>query len=518
MKIFKRGMKNIIFGVGGQLITLALGIVLPRMFIMKMGSEVNGLFGSINTLITYIALLEAGLGSATVQALYNPVANEDKSRISSIISATKIYYRKVSAYYLACVIGLSLLYPILVDTSGITKGFLGISDPLVVKISVGAVTLLAGLVGVINFYFQATLKQLMAAEGRNYVNSNISLIVEVALSVVKIVLIQLGADIVMIQLGYFTVRILQMVLYMSYFKRHYQWVDFKAKPDFKALNQRNAYLFHQVTNLIFSSTDNLILTFFDLALVSIYNVYNHITVALHHLCATVNNSLSFVLGITYHKNKGRYLALHDAYNTYYITFIFSMMSLCFLMFRPFILLYTDGADINYDLPGLALLFCLIQMLSATRMVSNNLISIAGHMKSTIWRTVVEAVINLTVSISLAFLMPEYRVQGVLLGTVVALFYRLNDIIIYTERRILHRNPLKTYKPVVVNFVLFGAVVWLEKAVDLRLESYLQFVLYGVIYAVTVVPIYFIVNSICSPKEFKFVFDILKSKLGKKSKA
>ncbi len=515
MKIFKRGVKNIIFGVSSQLLILALGIVLPRMFIMKMGSEVNGLFSSINNIMTYVALLEAGLGSATVQALYNPVANEDKSKISSIMAATKIYYRKVSGYYLACVILLSVLYPTVVDTSNIAEGFLGISNPLVVKISVGAVTLLAGLSGVINFYFQATLKQLMAAEGRNYVNSNISLVVEVALSSTKIALIQFGADIVIIQLGYFAVRILQMVLYMSYFKKHYKWVDFNAKPDFAALNQRNAYLFHQVTSLVFSSTDNVILTFFDLALVSIYNVYNHITVALHHLCATVNNSLSFVLGLTYHKDKDRYLALHDAYNTYYITFIFSMMSLCFLMFRPFILLYTDGADINYDLPNLALLFCLIQMLSATRMVSNNLISIAGHMKNTIWRTVVEAVINLTVSISLAVLMPEHRVQGVLLGTVIALLYRVNDIVLYTERKILKRSPLKSYRPIIVNFALFGAVFWLEKTVALTPDGYLQFVVYGVIYSVIVIPVFFIVNSLLAPKEFRFVFDILKGKIKKK---
>ncbi len=515
MKLFKRGVKNIIFGVGSQLLIMALGIIVPRMLIMNYGSEVNGLFSSVNNLFTYVALLEAGLGAATVQALYQPVASGNRDEISAILSATKQYYRKVSAYYLICVIALSVLYPVIVDTSEITSGLFGMTDPAVVKISVGLVTLLAGLAGVINFYFQATLKQLMVAEGRNYVSSNIALIVDILLSSVKIALIQFGADIVIIQLGYFVVRILQMVLYTCYFKRHYSWVNFKAKPNKAALSQRNAYLVHQVTSLIFSNTDNLILTAIDLALVSIYTVYNRIMTAILSLCTTVNNSLSFILGITYHKDKERYLRLHDAYNTYYITFIFSIMTVCYMLFEPFIAIYTDGADLNYNQPYLALLFCLIQLLSCTRMVANNLISIAGHMNSTVWRTMVEAGINLTLSVALAFVI---GIQGVLLGTVIALLYRTNDIILYTDRRILGRNPLKSYKPILINFALFGIAVWLEDMIALQVSGFGEFLIYGVIYTACAIPAYFVINSLCAPREFKFVYGILRNKLTKRNKS
>ena len=65
-----RSIKNIVFGVLGQVITIVIGIVLPRMFIISYGSEVNGMLSSVNNIFTYIALLEAGIGTATVQALY----------------------------------------------------------------------------------------------------------------------------------------------------------------------------------------------------------------------------------------------------------------------------------------------------------------------------------------------------------------------------------------------------------------------------------------------------------------
>jgi O-antigen/teichoic acid export membrane protein len=519
MKVFKRGIKNIIFGIVSQFIILALGIVIPRLFVTNYGSDVNGLFNTIGQIFNYVALLEAGLGAATVQALYAPVASNDRGDISSILSATKIYYRKVSLYYFLCVVALSFLYPMIVNTDGIKKGLFGMSSPVIIKISVGLVTFFAGLAGVVNFYFQATLKQLMAAEGRNYVNSNINLMVNILLSSAKIALVLVGADIVIIQFSYLVIRLLQMVIYMSYFRRHYAWVDFKATPNFNALSQRNAFLVHQITTLINSSTDTIVISIaIDLAAASIYSVYNLVTNSIHTLCETVNNSLLFILGITYHSNKERYLRLHDAYNTYYITFIFSIMSVCYLLYRPFISIYMRNADIDYNVPYVALLFCLIQLLSSTRAVSNNLISIAGHMRQTMWHSMLEAAINLTVSLILVL---PLGIQGVLLGTVVSLLYRTNDIILYTDLKILKRNPMKTYKPVIINFMLFGLTVWLEKVIGLELNSYMQFIKYGVIFGVTVIPVFFIVNSVLAPKEFGFVFDILKRKLPsklKKSKA
>ena len=221
-----------------------------------------------------------------------------------------------------------------------------------------------------------------------------------------------------------------------------------------------------------------------------------------------------MLGITFHEDKEEYTKLHDAYNTYYITFMFAMISVCYLLFRPFILLYTRKFDFNYDLPYLPLLFCLVQLLSSIRMVAVNLINIAGHAKATVPRTIIEAAINLVVSLALVWNLGLY---GVLIGTVVALLYRANDIIIYTSKRILKRSCYKAYKPVVINFVLFGVIVILERLIGLELSDYGAFFLYGVLYGVTVLPVYFVINSLLSPAEFKYVFNIIKGKLVKKVK-
>ena len=512
---FKRGLKNLIFGLFSQLVMLALGLIIPKLFVENYGSSVNGLFSSLTQLLSYIALLEAGIGTATVQALYAPIAQKDNDGISSVLSATRIYYRRVSLYYLLCVIAASFIYPMVIDTSGIPFEFMGMSGGVIVKIAVGLVTFISGIAGVVNFYFQATLKQLLIAEGRGYVTSNITLAIELLMSATKIALIYSGANIVVIQLGYMLVHLLQLAMYSAYFKKKYYWVNFKAIPNFDAIKQKTAFLIHQVSLLIFSSTDTLVISIAGkegLVYASIYTTYNMIMHALHKLCNTINNSLMFMLGITFHEDKEEYTKLHDAYNTYYITFMFAMISVCYLLFRPFILLYTRKFDFNYDLPYLPLLFCLVQLLSSIRMVASNLINIAGHAKATVPRTIAEAAINLVVSLALVWNLGLY---GVLIGTVVALLYRANDIIIYTSKRILKRSCYKAYKPVVINFVLFGGIVILERLIGLELSDYGAFFLYGVLYGVTVLPVYFVINSLLSPAEFKYVFNIIKGKLVKK---
>ena len=82
MQNSKKGIANIITSFLGQIITLALGIIIPRLVLVNLGSESNGLMTSINTVLTYVALLEAGVGTASLMALYTPVALDDKQRIN----------------------------------------------------------------------------------------------------------------------------------------------------------------------------------------------------------------------------------------------------------------------------------------------------------------------------------------------------------------------------------------------------------------------------------------------------
>lgn len=94
----KKGLYNIFFGFIGQIITITLGIIIPRLFILNLGSAANGLLSSVGQVLSYLTLLEAGLGGASIQALYKPLANKDIEGINRILSATSDYYKKQGKY------------------------------------------------------------------------------------------------------------------------------------------------------------------------------------------------------------------------------------------------------------------------------------------------------------------------------------------------------------------------------------------------------------------------------------
>ena len=76
-----KGFRNIAANIFAQIVTILLGIIIPRLMLVNLGSEANGLFTSIGNVLVYVALLEAGVGAAATQALYAPLATKNRQRV-----------------------------------------------------------------------------------------------------------------------------------------------------------------------------------------------------------------------------------------------------------------------------------------------------------------------------------------------------------------------------------------------------------------------------------------------------
>lgn len=94
----KKGIYNLLCGVGTQIIILAMGIIVPRLILLGYGSEVNGLLNTVTQIYGYVALLEAGVGITTIQALYKPIAVKDTQAISELYVAAEKYYHRISFF------------------------------------------------------------------------------------------------------------------------------------------------------------------------------------------------------------------------------------------------------------------------------------------------------------------------------------------------------------------------------------------------------------------------------------
>ena len=497
----KKGLKNIIASALSQLVTLSLGIIIPRLVLVNLGSEANGLLNTISNVLVYVALLEAGVGDASRQALYGPVGRKNHEDINAVLAATDHFYKRTGRWYFAVIVLLTFVFPLTLDSE-------------LPRWQIMAVMFLSGMPGVIKYYYQGKFNILLRTEGKGYILTNISTVVHVATSLSKIVLLLAGADIVGLQVMYLCFNLLHVGCLALYIRKHYPWVDLKVKPNFEAIAQSKNALVHQVSTLIFFNTDSLLLTYFcGLKAVSVYSIYTMffgiISTALGYF-----SGLDFILGQTFHTDRKRYLRLIDTYECFNMTLTFCLFCIANIFINPFLRLYTAGVtDINYVDKYLPYLLIATYLLSNGRGSSALTISIAGHFKQTQYRSLLESAINIVVSLVCVW---RFGIYGVLMGTIAALLYRANDMILYANRKILGRNPWITYRRWLLNLALFIAVTvagkWLFSFV--ALDSYLRIIGWAIVCCIVVIPLFFGVVSLCEREVFRFACQLLRPYWGK----
>lgn len=483
----KRSMLNLGFGLTSQVITIILGFFIPRLIMVNYGSEANGLIASIVQIISYFALLEAGIGAASLQALYKPCASADRAGISSILAASNNYYKKTGIYYFISVALLAIAYPLLIHSE-------------IDKLSIAAIILFSGMGGAINYYYQGKFRVLLIAEGKSYIETSIVTIANILNNVVRIILLLQGVDIIAVQASFFVLTVLQIVAFYVYMKRNYQWIDPAAAPDFAAIGQKNSVLVHEISYMVFRNTDVLILTIFtNLKIVSIYVMYNMIFTIVDNIVQTINGSVKSALGQSYHGSKKEFVKFYDAYEVYFMSLIFAILTAVYLLILPFMRLYTEGVnDVNYINFWLPVLFVAIKLLTNARTTSNNLITIAGHFRSTQFRSILESAINIGASVVFVI---YFGIYGVLMGTICALLYRSIDIVVYASKTLLQRSPWVTFRRWLANVAVFAATVFISRRMELHIDSYAGVILWGIVLGAVLLPLYVLVGSLLEREAF-----------------
>lgn len=495
MQNSKKSIANVFTAFVSQLVTLGLGIIIPRLVLVNLGSEANGLLSSVNTILGYVSLLEAGVGVASTQALYGSIAKDNRDDINSILAATNIFYRRTSRWYFAIVLLLTFVFPFTIQSA-------------LPSWQIMLFTFLSGMPGAISFYFQGKYQILLRAEGKSYVLTNLTTICHIGTSFAKIILLLCGCNIVALQCMYMAFNLIQVAYIMLYMKRNYKWLNLKVAPAYEKIAQSKNALVHQISGLIFNNTDTLILTYCGgLKLVSVYSLY---TILFGIVSTAIGNfyGVTFVLGQTFNTDRKKFEKLLDTYEIFNMVLTFSLFCIANIFILPFLKLYTSGiTDISYVDALLPYLFITTYLLSNGRNSSSLVINYAGHFKETQWRSILESVINITVSLVCVI---KFGIYGVLIGTIAALLYRTNDMIIYANKKILHRSPWKTYRRWLVNLALFIAVTLLSKPIfsHISLDTYPKIILSAAMTCIVVIPLFFAVSSLFDRETYRYAKSII----------
>ena len=205
----KKAFINIFFSLLLEVVTVVSGFIVPRLFILYYGSEVNGLINSITSFVGYITLLQAGVGSVIKAALYKPLAKKNHDELCVIIKTAENFFRKIA---IATVIYLAVLA--VVFSVYITSEYGWIySASLVVIIGISTAA---------QYFFGISYQMLLEADQRSYVYSLIQIITVIVNTIAVVILTRLGLSVQLVKLAsaiFFVLRPLVMGLYS---KKYYK--------------------------------------------------------------------------------------------------------------------------------------------------------------------------------------------------------------------------------------------------------------------------------------------------------
>lgn len=489
----EQAFKNMAANLFLQIVVFISGIILPRFILQAYGSSINGMITSVNQFLTYLGLAEAGVATASVVALYTPLALGRKDEVNSILSAARKFYNRSGVLFLSLTAVLVFIYPFFIS---------GQLDNSLVR---WMIVVLAGST-LVDYFFLGKYRVLLMANQEGYVVALIQSAGTVANMVVSIGLIYAGASVLAVKAVATGVYVLRLFLVKAYAKKKYPDLDFHAQPAEGALKQKNAALFHQVVTIIVNNTDTTILTIClgsrSLLEVSVYGIYMLVVNAVNQLLTSFSNGLTAGFGEVIARKEEE--TLKKSYSDYEYMFflIFFVVVACMgVLLIPFISVYTiDMKDVQYVRPVIAVLFTLLVFLQNVRIPGLTIICAAGHYKETRYQAGLEAAINIVVSLALVWSM---GMTGVLLGTVCSYGYRSFEIILYTNRHLIPGTAKTAFSRIIRNLVvtavLIAAGIWL---IPQNMTSFINWFIYAVAAGVVSVVLIVGVNYIAEPQEFK----------------
>jgi len=406
-----------------QFVTMATGFIIPRIMLKSYGSEINGLVLSISQFISYFNLAEAGLGATAIYALYKPLADKDYRAINGVVSATKRFYILSGYIFLTLTLGLAVIYPVVIKVDSLNS------------YNVALLVLVLGGAGVLEFFTMSKYRVLLTADQKNYILSLVSIISIILNTIIIMFLGSLKINIVTLRLVAIAPIFLRSLILFIYVKLRYKYINYKEKPDNKALNKRWDALYLQMLGSIQIGMPIVLATFFtNLGLVSIYSIYSMVIGGINGMLLIFTNGVTASFGEIIAQGEIEKLQKTiKEFEFIYYSLVTITYSIAMITIMPFIRIYTKGiADINYDIPIIGFLFVFNGMLYNIKTPQGMLVISAGMYKETRKQSTIQALIIVVIGVILT---PMFGLTGILTALILSNIYRDIELMFYIPKNL-----------------------------------------------------------------------------------
>ncbi len=488
----KKILNNILASLLLEIVTVVCSFILPRLIISNFGSEYNGIVASVTQFLSVVTLLRGGVGGVTRAALYRPLVENDVNKISAILKSTEHFMRKIAYIFVAFLLLLSIGYPLLVAKE--FDWFYTFS-----------LVLILGITTVSQYYFGITYQFLLSADQKSYVYNILQTIATILNTLFSVLLINAGVEFrVMKLVSALIFAAIPMTLYW-YVHSHYK-LQKGVERDDTYIKQRWDAFVHQIAAFIHSNTDIMLLTVFsNLYQVSVYNVYYMVVQGVKKFVTVFTSGIESTIGKML-AGKDKQLSLFFGVYEWGINVIsiVAFVSTAVLIV-PFMNVYMKGVtDTNYTQPMLGYCLAFGSFLSCIRLPYQSIIESAGHFRETRVGAIIEAAINIGVSL---VLIRPFGAVGVVLGTVFAMAFRTVQYAIYSYKYILKKYTWQFVKRMLVTGINITVIMvpFLAYGMDKILKdystSYFIWGLEAIFVFVIITLVSLLINIIAYRKEF-----------------
>lgn len=281
--------KNSAYGVANRVLTIILGLIFRKIFILYLGESISGLSSLYTNLLNFLGLATAGLSVSSLQKIFVFSAKEDYESIKKIEDFTNRFYRMVSIVIIAT----GLMFTLFLDKIIYNNTY----DIIFLKF-VFLIQVISECIG----YLFYSKKLILQAYAKLYIISIIEMVVNTVFYAVQIFLIVIFKKyliyVITIPIKYFIIGYIEKEQTL----KHYTWLCNKTKASLKEMSYvfgdvKNTVVM-QISQFIFLSTDSIVISkFLGLVSVNSYDNYMIIVNSLTSVVDEINGALRTSFGI-----------------------------------------------------------------------------------------------------------------------------------------------------------------------------------------------------------------------------
>lgn len=501
-------IKNAIVATIMNVVTILVGFIAQKVFITTLGNEYLGINGLFSNVLSMLAVVELGFGSAIVYHLYKPIAENDEKQVNILMKFYKKTYNIIALIIFA--LGICVLPFIKYIIGGVT-----ISDNIYFLFFLA-------LIDIVVSYLLTYKRSILYADQKTYITNIVHIGYVIFMNLTEIIFLLSFHNYILYLIIKIIFRILENLVITVIANKRYPFIT-KKIDEILDINIKNdiykkvkGLIFHRIGGSLILGTDNIIISkIFGVVTVGLYSNYNMIINAVTNLFGQVFSSITATVGnLLIEKDKEKSYQVYK-YILFVNSWLYNFAGICILcLMEPFVSIWLGK---EYLLPySILIVLTLNFYIQGMRKTNSVFKEAAGIFYEDRFVPLIESFINIVASIILAKI---FGLIGVFIGTILsslALF--LYSYPIYVYKKLFNkkysafiREHLK-YLTISIFITFFTSIVIYYINIS---NLILQLVINTVV--CIIIPNIMYVVFFRKTEEFKYYFNLLKQLLNKKMK-